>query len=161
MDSQNRFLGRGAYLLMRLEALLGLLVAVGLALAHLDEIRWGPFALFFLSIDLVGYLPGAIAQKRASERPIPPVFHALYNTTHSFLGNAVVAGAWSLAFRPEWALIAIPIHLLGDRALFGNFFKSYATPFEPSLLPAFADFERALERGERSEIRTPAKGVVS
>src|ERR1700689_1824326 len=96
MDNRNRFLGKGTYLLLRLEALLGLGVASGLAVAHLSEIRWAPFALFFASIDLVGYLPGAIAHRRAKGRPISRAYHALYNTTHSFLWNAVVAAVWSL-----------------------------------------------------------------
>jgi hypothetical protein len=114
---------------MRLEALLGLGVAIALALAHVREIRWAPFLILFASIDLIGYLPGAIAFRRAGRGTIPVLYHALYSTTHSFLGNAVVAGAWSLAFGPEWALLAIPIHLLGDRAIFGNFPGARA-PFE-------------------------------
>lgn len=116
MDKTNRAL-------LRLEALLGLGVAVTLAVLHLREIRWAPFALFFVTIDLVGFLPGAIAQARARERAVSPVFHGLYNTTHSFFTNGLVALVWTLAVGPEWALLAIPIHLLGDRALFGNFFK--------------------------------------
>ena len=28
-------------------------------------------------------------------------------------------------------MLALPIHLMGDRALFGNFMKSFALPFEP------------------------------
>ncbi|MBI3722614.1 hypothetical protein HY251_01465, partial [bacterium] len=146
MDSQNRFDSKGTYLLARAEALLGLGVVAFLALRHLGEIRWGPFILFFASIDLVGYVPGAIAHRKARGKPISRVYHALYNTMHSFLWNAAVAGAWSLAVRPEWALLAIPIHLLGDRALFGNFFKPFAVPFEPEALPAFTTFEASLAR---------------
>ena len=123
MDGTNRSL-------LRLEALVGLAAAVGLALAHAREIRFPAFALLFVTIDLVGYLPGAIAHRRAKGGRISPVFHALYNTTHSFVTNALVAGAWILAFGAEWALLAIPIHLCGDRALFGNFYKPLQGAFE-------------------------------
>ena len=144
MDSQNRFDSRGTYLLARLEAFAGLAVAVALALRHVGEIRWAPFVLFFASIDLIGYVPGAIAHRRARGGRISPVYHALYNTTHSFLWNGLVAGLWSLLVGPEWALLAIPIHLLGDRSLFGNFFKPFSVPFEPEALPAFTAFEASL-----------------
>ncbi len=120
----------GTRALMRLEALLGLVVSCALALTHYSEIRPWPFALLFASIDLIGYVPGAVAWRRAGRGAISRVYHALYNTTHSFLWNALVAGAWTLAFGPEWALLAIPIHLLGDRAIFGNFFKPLDAPFE-------------------------------
>jgi hypothetical protein len=49
---------------------------------------------------------------------------------------------WCLTIGPGWALLAIPIHLLGDRALFGNSFKPWGTSFEPQVHPAFARFER-------------------
>lgn len=121
--------------MLRVEALAGLVAASGLALAHLHEIRWPVFAIFFATIDLVGYLPGALAHRRARGRPIAPVFPALYNFTHGFATNAIFALAWSLAVRPEWALLAIPIHLLGDRALFGNFFKPLDAPFAGGAAP--------------------------
>jgi hypothetical protein len=115
--------------MLRGEALVGLIASSGLAVAHLHEVRWSVFALFFVTIDLVGYLPGALAHRRAGGRRIAPVYPALYNITHGFATNALFALAWSLAVRPEWALVAIPIHLFGDRALFGNFFKPLDAPF--------------------------------
>ncbi len=85
--------------------------------------------ILFAAIDLVGFIPGAIAQHFAKDRPISPVFHVLYNTTHSLITNAAVALVWAAVFGPEWALLAIPIHLCGDRALFGNFFKPLTGAF--------------------------------
>ncbi len=38
----------------------------------------------------------------------------------------------------------MPIHLCGDRALFGNFLKPFRVPFEPAALPAFTQFEKRL-----------------
>ena len=54
-------------------------------------------------------------------------------------------------FGAEWALLVVPIHLCGDRALFGNFLKPFRVPFEPAPLPAFVDFEkRAADTGRTS-----------
>ena len=122
----------GTSLLLRLEYLLALTGCIALGLLHVGEIRWGPYLLLFAYIDLVGYLPGLLAQRRAPGQPIAPIHYALYNTTHSFLFNAGLAAAWCLTLGPEWALLALPTHLCGDRSLFGNMFKSRQLPFEGS-----------------------------
>jgi hypothetical protein len=122
--------------LARLDALVVLVGSIALALAHLSEIRWGVFILFFAVIDLVGYIPGAIAFRKANRGSISTTYHALYNVTHGLPWNALTAGLWCLLVRPEWALLAIPIHLAGDRCLFGNFFKATNTPFESQGAPA-------------------------
>lgn len=114
----------------RLEALVGLIAATALAVAHLRELDLARFAALFIIIDVVGYLPGLLAHRASGGRPIAPVYSALYNHAHSFVTGAAIAAAWSLALKPEWALLAIPIHLLGDRALFGNFRKRTDVPFE-------------------------------
>ena len=44
---------------------------------------------------------------------------------------AVVIGLWaSLLGRFEWAMLAIPLHLAGDRGIFGNRRKPVDRPFE-------------------------------
>lgn len=138
MDHANRFDTPTTYRLLRLEYLIGLGVSIVLLVAHLSEVRWGPAAVLFLSIDLIGYLPGAIAYHRSRTRRISRIYYVLYNTTHSLATHAVVVGLWALLIGWEWALLAIPIHLFGDRALFGNFLKPFAVPFEPAPHPAFA-----------------------
>jgi hypothetical protein len=142
MDARNRFASRGTYLLMRLEYLAALLACVALAIAHFREIRWMEFIALFAYIDLIGYIPGAIAYRRSSGTAIPRLYFALYNTLHSFLFNGMVAALWCWLAGPSWSLLAIPIHLLGDRALFGNVFKPWGVSFEPVTHPAFARFER-------------------
>jgi hypothetical protein len=103
---------------------------------HLGEIHWGRFALAFLLIDLVGYLPGALAYRRAGGGPIAARFHHLYNFTHSYLTGGVAVALWALALgRLEWAMLAIPLHLSGDRSLFGNTYKPVELPFEPGPSP--------------------------
>jgi hypothetical protein len=134
MDAHNRFHTPSTWLLVRAEWLAFLAVAVALALRHVQEIHWGRFAAAFVLIDVVGYLPGAIAFHlgRTAGRPIARIYHHLYNVTHSFLTAGVVAAIWAaVAGGPEWAMLAIPIHLAGDRGLFGNTYKPVALPFEP------------------------------
>jgi hypothetical protein len=59
---------------------------------------------------------------------------------HSLVTAAAVAGAWCLTAGPEWALLALPLHLCGDRALFGNFLKPFGLSFEPVAHPLYQEF---------------------
>jgi hypothetical protein len=142
LDACNRFESRGTYLLMRLEYLAALAVCVALALAHFNEIRGWHFIALFAYIDLIGYIPGAIAYRRSRGGAIARTYFVLYNTLHGFLFNGAVVALYCLVFGPSWSLLAIPIHLFGDRALFGNIFKPWGISFEPRTHPAFARFER-------------------
>ena len=142
MDACNRFESRGTYLMMRLENLAALAACVTLAVLHIGEIRWAYFIALFAYIDLIGYIPGAIAFRRSGGGAIPRIYFVLYNTMHGFLFNGAVVALWCLIVGPSWALLAIPIHLFGDRALFGNYFKPWGVSFEPKTHPAFARFEQ-------------------
>ena len=139
MDSHNLFLTRTTYRLLRAEYGVALIAAVVLALIHLGHIRWPVFIGMFVYIDLIGYLPGALAYRQAHGGDIRRGFYVLYNSMHSFLSAGVVAGAWCLLVRPEWALLALPIHLCGDRAIFGNFLKPFGLSFEPVTHPAYKE----------------------
>jgi hypothetical protein len=102
-----------------------------LSLAHWQEMAWARFAAAFLAIDLVGYLPGALAFRRARGQAIAPVYHWLYNATHNFVTGTLVIAGWAQATgRLEWAMLAIPLHLAGDRGVFGNGFKTPRESFE-------------------------------
>jgi hypothetical protein len=149
MDQANRFETRTTYRLIRLEYLIGLSVSVTLFALHLGEVRWLPAVVLFGYIDLIGYLPGAIAHHRSQTKRIAKAYYVLYNSTHSLAAQSVVVGLWVLLAGWEWALLAIPIHLLGDRALFGNFLKPFAVPFEPAAHPAFARLSAEIERPAR------------
>jgi len=139
MDSHNLFLTRTTYRLLRAEYGVALIAAVVLALVHFGYIRWPVFVGMFVYIDLIGYLPGAVAYRRARGGEIWRGFYVLYNSAHSLLSAGVVAGAWCLFVRPEWALLALPIHLCGDRAIFGNFLKPFGLSFEPVTHPAYKE----------------------
>ncbi|MEA2685069.1 MAG: hypothetical protein QOE93_264 [Actinomycetota bacterium] len=140
MDPRNLFMTRTTYLLVRLEYTAALGVAVVLAFMHLGEIRWLPFVGLFAYIDVIGYIPGAIAWHRAGGRLETRAYHLLYNLMHSFVSAGVVAAVWCLTVGPEWALLALPIHLCGDRGLLGNFLKPFGLSFEPQTHPAYQEF---------------------
>lgn len=142
MDHLNRFESPLTYRMLRAEFAVALAVSIGYFLAHITEINWWAAVVLFVYIDLVGYIPGAIAYRRTAGGDISKVYYVLYDVMHSFVTQAAVVGLWIWIAGPEWALLAIPIHLCGDRALFGNFPKPFAVPFEPLALPAWLEFDR-------------------
>lgn len=132
MDDRHRFHTPDSWLLVRAEHVLALVALSAWGLWHASEMHWGRFVAAFVLIDLIGYLPGALAFRRASGGRIAPLYHHLYNVMHSFLTAAVALGLWTLLRgAPEWAMLAVPIHLCGDRGLFGNTYKPVSLPFEP------------------------------
>jgi len=154
MDSHNLFLTRTTYRLLRAEYGAALIAAVVLALIHLGQVRWPVFIGMFVYIDLIGYLPGAVAYRRARGGDIWRGFYVLYNSTHSLLSATAVAAAWCLLVRPEWALLALPIHLCGDRAVFGNFLKPFGLSFEPVTHPAYQELVKHYDQhAEQSSSR--------
>jgi hypothetical protein len=145
MDAKNWFATETTYRLMRLEYAVALVICAVLFLTHLGEVRWVPFVLLFVYIDAIGYIPGAIAYHRAGHQPISRSYYLAYNVMHCLATQMIVALLWIWAFGPEWALLALPIHLFGDRALFGNFLKPFAVSFEPVEHPAFTRFRAELD----------------
>ncbi len=131
MDQLNPFETRNTFRLHRGEYLLWWLVSVVLIIVHFTEIRWLPFIALFLYIDLIGYIPGAIAYHRSKDGRIAKGYFIAYNVMHSLITQSVVLGLWLWLIGPEWALLALPFHLFGDRALFGNFLKPFGLAFEP------------------------------
>ena len=137
MDNHNLFETPTTYNLIRLEYLVFLSISITLLFLHLSEVRIWAFVLLFLYIDLIGYIPGAIAYRLAKNKTIPKFYYILYNSMHSLVSASLIAGLWYLFVRPEWALLAIPIHLFGDRSIFGNFLKPFNVSFEPKTHPAY------------------------
>lgn len=146
MDQANPFETPTTFRLHRAEYLVGLAVSGGLLIAHADEVRWLPALLLFAYIDVIGYLPGALAHRRSPDKRIPKVYYVLYNTMHSLITQGAVAALWCWLVRPEWALLVLPLHLCGDRGLFGNFLKPFALPFEPEPAPGYRRLVEGLRR---------------
>src|SRR5262245_44070901 len=116
MDTVNRFHTRETWLWVRVEHLLLLAILIGLAIWQIAEIRWLWFIAALVGIDLIGYLPGAIAYRRSRGGRVAPLYHHLYNLTHSYITAAIIVALWGLTIGGlEWAMLAIPIHLEGDR----------------------------------------------
>ena len=132
MDKFNRHHSDGTYWLMRAEHLGVVVVCSALALAHFRELDLWRFAAVFILIDLVGYVPGLVAYLRRGKGRIDPAYHYLYNVAHSYLTWGAIVLAWALASGWEWAMLAVPIHLSGDRGVFGNVFKPRDRLFEPA-----------------------------
>ena len=132
MDTKNRFHTRETWFLIRAENMTLLVVLSVLVVLHFPHVNWFRFIFAFAIIDLVGYIPGAIAYRRSHKQKIAPIYHHLYNITHSYLTGGVAVGLWALATGGfEWAMLAIPIHYSGDRGIFGNTYKPVSLPFEP------------------------------
>lgn len=147
MDAKNLFETPTTYRLHRAEYGLALVVSAVLFFTHLGEVSWPVFIGLFLYIDLIGYIPGAIAFHRSTTKQISKVYYVLYNSMHSLVTAGLVALVWIWAFGAEWALLALPLHLCGDRALFGNFLKSFRLPFEPVADPGYLCFRTEFEGG--------------
>jgi hypothetical protein len=165
MDAVNHFESKTTYNLIRLEYLGALGVSFYLLFTHLGEVNWWAFAFLFVYIDVIGYIPGAIAFHRSATKRISKTYYVLYNTMHSLVTQGAVALLWGLVLGWDWALLALPIHLCGDRALFGNFLKPFGVSFEPVEHPAFARLRAEVEAPDSGDAPAPsalpAKALVS
>jgi hypothetical protein len=144
MDHANPIESPITYRLHRAEYVVAFAVVTGLIIAHFGEIRWLPAIALFVYIDIVGYIPGAIAFHRSKDGRISKNYYVAYNVMHSLITQGAVAGLWMWLVKPEWALLALPFHLFGDRGLFGNFLKPFGLPFEPQQTAAYRRFAREL-----------------
>lgn len=153
MDTVNRFKTRTTFMVLRAEYAVALAVCVVAFFGHIGEIRWIPAVVLMAYIDVFGYLPGLWAHRRAENHKISRAYYMLYNSMHSFLTQSIVVALWIWIYGFEWALLVIPIHLCADRAIFGNFMKSFSMPFERTTSPASAEVQRdtAVVPGESDE----------
>lgn len=132
MDMKNRFHTKETWFWTRAESIAIMLGLSLMVVLHAGDVHWGRFFFAFAIIDVVGYIPGAVAYRRQGGGPIAPIYHHLYNFTHSLLTGGAAIALWALATgRAEWAMLAVPIHYLGDRGIFGNLYKPLELSFEP------------------------------
>lgn len=147
MDKHNLFHTPALYSLVRLDWFVVGLVPLLLVIVHFREVHWGAFAWAFAAPDLLGTFPGLYfyyGRRSGTRRSIPPLIHKLYNFGHSFATTGVVCLIWYFlnGRQWEWAMLAFPIHLAGDRSIFGNIYKPLGTAFEPVKHDAFRRFEQ-------------------
>ncbi|MEU8464687.1 hypothetical protein [Streptomyces sp. NPDC029003] len=146
MDIKNPVESPVTFSLHRAEYLVAFAVTIGFILWHFLDINWFAAIGLFLYIDLIGYIPGAIAYRRSADGRIPKAYYVLYNTMHSLLSVAAVGLLWMWLIGPEWALLALPFHVFGDRGVFGNFLKPFGLPFEPVDTPLVDQVTAMLKR---------------
>lgn len=157
MDIKNPYETPVTFKLHRAEYLIAFAITIVLMLIHFTEINWFAAIGLFLYIDLIGYIPGAIAYRRSPDGRIPKFYYVLYNTMHSFITCGLVVGAWMLFIGPEWALLAVAFHVFGDRGVFGNFLKPFGLPFEPEDSPGYQKLiDAVLRRGKADRVPLPA-----
>ncbi|MEW1638818.1 hypothetical protein AB0469_32750 [Streptomyces sp. NPDC093801] len=155
MDIKNPVESPVTFNLHRLEYLVAFAVTIGFILWHFTDINWFAAIGLFLYIDLIGYIPGAIAYRRSADKQIHKAFYVLYNSMHSLLSVAAVGLLWMWLIGPEWALLALPFHVFGDRGVFGNFLKPFGLPFEPEDTPLVHQLTAMLKRRSATDGPVP------
>jgi hypothetical protein len=132
MDPRNRFHTATTYWIVRIEQIVLLVVCTAVFLWHWREVNWWRAVIAFSLIDVVGYIPGAFAFHRSKDGRVNRWFHNFYNITHTYLVSGAAVAIWAyFTGGLEWAMLAVPIHLAGDRGLFGNTLKPSQLSFEP------------------------------
>jgi len=137
MDMKNPFESPTTFRLHRAEYLVAWVVVSVLIVLHWSEIRLLPAIILFAYIDVIGYLPGAIAFRRSPNGRISKNYYLAYNIMHSMITQGAVTLVWGFTIGWEWALLAIPWHLFADRGVYGNFLKPFSLPFEPHAAPGY------------------------
>src|ERR1700751_5119505 len=103
MDNANRLPTRNKWPWVRVEQVTITLGLSALVVLQRREVNWERFLVAFGVIDIVGYLPGAIAFRCAKGGTILPIFYRLYNFTHNYLIAIIAAGLWAVAVgHVEW-----------------------------------------------------------
>lgn len=149
MDKYNLFFTRGHYNLERLDWAVIMLIALALTVLHYQQVNWWAFTIAFLMPDLIATFPGLYiyyARRSGEHRSIPGIIHKLYNFGHNFAVVTVASLIWAyLGHGFEWAMLAFPIHLGGDRSIFGNIYKPLETSFEAVEHQAFSRFKEEIQ----------------
>jgi hypothetical protein len=164
MDVKNPFESPTTFRLHRAEYVVAWVVINVFIILHWSQIRWIPALCLFAYIDLIGYIPGAIAFRRSPDGRISRNYYIAYNIMHSQITQGAVIASWGFTIGWEWALLAIPWHIFGDRGIWGNFLKPFGMPFEPHVTaPGYRRLIDELATGYRpaADERSPAAAGVS
>lgn len=161
MDAKNPFESPTTFRLHRAEYLLAWVVVTVLIVLHWNEIRLLPAIVLFAYIDVIGYLPGAVAFRRSRTGRISKNYYLAYNIMHSMITQGAVILVWGFTIGWEWALLAIPWHLFADRGVYGNFLKPFGLPFEPHAAPGYRRLMDEVTVPASGGDRAPAAAAVS
>lgn len=161
MDAKNPFESPTTFRLHRAEYLVAWVVVTVLIVLHWNEIRLLPAIVLFAYIDVIGYLPGAVAFRRSRTGRISKNYYLAYNIMHSMITQGAVILVWGFTIGWEWALLAIPWHLFADRGVYGNFLKPFGLPFEPHAAPGYRWLMDEVTAPASGGDRTPEAAAVS
>lgn len=146
MDTHNFFFTRATSINARLEYTAILAVCAGLLIYHWGSVNIWLGLLLFAYIDLIGTVPSLIAAHRSTTGRIHRGYYVAYNILHSLVTQIAFTMVYVLLFGWQWCLLAIPVHLCVDRAMFNNYPKPFGVAFDPVEHPAFAEFVRNYEQ---------------
>lgn len=132
---------------------------------HRSEINWAVgFALFWY-IDVFSTFPALVAFHWSRNGLISRIYYVAYNFLHSAVTQGLVVLVWTRMAGWHWELLALPIHLSVDRAIFNNYPKPFGIAFDPVIHPAFLEFcesYRSYSTNQKFEWKRPAEtGVAS
>ena len=97
MDSLNRFHTKMTYWVVRAENIALLVVLTGLLIWRAGEVHWWRAVAAFWIIDIVGYIPGAIAYRYSKDGRISRWFYNSYNIAHTYLVTGTGVALWAYA----------------------------------------------------------------
>lgn len=130
MDARNMIHSKTTYRIIRGEHLLVFAISGGLILWNAGSVNWLRAIFAFAIIDVVGYLPGALAFRKSVDKKIGLWYYHAYNIAHTYLVTGTGVAIWAYFGGFEWAMLAVPFHLSIDRGVFGNILKPVELAFE-------------------------------
>ena len=119
---------------LRIENLILGSIAFGLSIYYYAGINWWHYIALFALIDVIGYIPGRTWCILNKESVPPKLFYTLYNICHNLVFVSVVSLIYWFFIEKNLAILALFVHLFGDRGVFGNFNKEYGNPYHYSTL---------------------------
>jgi hypothetical protein len=151
MDVKNPFESPNTFRLHRAEYVVAWIIVQVLIIVHWRQINWIAAVGLIAYIDIIGYIPGAIAFRRSPDGRISKNYYIAYNIMHSLITQGAVVAIWGFTIGWQWTLLAIPWHIFGDRGIWGNFLKPFSLPFEPhATAPGYRRLIDELSAGYRS-----------
>lgn len=105
-------------------------ISIILTIILFNQINIIYYLVFFLLIDLIGYIPGRIWNLLKGDNDTAKIFYKLYNLCHNFATITIISLIWLYFVNNDYSFIALYTHLFLDRGLLGNFPKEEKDTFK-------------------------------
>lgn len=99
------------------------IITIILTIFFYNKINFIYYIVFFLLIDLIGYMPGRLWNFFKGDGNTSKIFYKLYNVCHNLVVITVVSIIWLYFFNNDYSFLALYTHLFLDRGVLGNFPK--------------------------------------